>query len=216
MFLDVLDNSSETNRLLRGSDQGQLQAWDALLQRHHDRLRRMVSLRIDHRLRGWIDPSEVVRLAWIEACNRRGEYLDRPPGSFFLWMRGLAGAQLQEIQQQRLGEELPRTDRPLSLHRDSLPPATSFALAAQLLGQQGSPSQAALRSRRLLQLEDALNSMDAVEREVLALRHFEQLDNAETAALLQIDEGSASRTYLRALKRLREILNSLPSEGTRS
>jgi RNA polymerase sigma-70 factor (ECF subfamily) len=98
----------------------------------------------------------------------------------------------------------------VSLHRGALPQASSVSLAAQLLGRYSSPSQAAMRAELQIRIQEALNSMDALDREVLALRHFEQLSNAETAEILGLQETAASNRYVRALKRLRKILLSTP------
>jgi RNA polymerase sigma-70 factor (ECF subfamily) len=201
------DNSSETNRLLHAAAEGRADGWDALLGKHRARLRRMVSLRLDRRMRGAVDPSDIVRQACADAAAHRAEYLQAPAESFFLWLRRLAGSRLNDLQRLRLGEP-PTAGRDLSLRRGPPPAATSFAIAAQLLGQAAQPNQAEIRAQRLGRLEDALNAMDPVEREVLALRHFEQLTNAETAAVLELPEGDASRLYIRSLKRLKEILSS--------
>jgi RNA polymerase sigma-70 factor (ECF subfamily) len=100
--------------------------------------------------------------------------------------------------------------RELSLNHGGLPEATSAAIAAHLLSPDSTPSEAAIRSERKRRLEDALNSMDPLDREVLALRHFEHLSNAETAHVLGLGSSAASKRYLRALQRLREILASMP------
>ena len=100
--------------------------------------------------------------------------------------------------------------REVSLYRGALPDATSAALAAQLLGHETRPSEAAVRAEAKIRLQEALNAMDPIDREVLALRHFEQLTNAEAAHVLQIKEAAAGKRYLRALERLREILADLP------
>jgi RNA polymerase sigma-70 factor (ECF subfamily) len=100
--------------------------------------------------------------------------------------------------------------REVSLYRGSLPEATSAALAAQLLGRDPGPSEAAIRAEIKLRLEEALNNMDPLDREVLALRHFEHLSNAETAEVLGLGSSAASKRYLRALQRLRDILASMP------
>jgi RNA polymerase sigma-70 factor (ECF subfamily) len=100
--------------------------------------------------------------------------------------------------------------REVSLYRGSLPATSSAALAAQLLGRDTRPSEAAVRAERKIRLQEALNSMDPLDREVLTLRHFEQLNNAETAQVLGLRESAASKRYLRALKKLKEILTSLP------
>lgn len=98
----------------------------------------------------------------------------------------------------------------LSLHRGPTPAASSASLAAHLLGQLTSPSQAAIRAEARLSVQEALNAMDPVDREVLALRHFEQMSNAEAAEALEINESTASSRYLRALKRLKESLSRFP------
>jgi RNA polymerase sigma-70 factor (ECF subfamily) len=98
----------------------------------------------------------------------------------------------------------------VSLYRGSLPETTSAALAAQLLGHLTRPSEAAIRAETKVRLQEALNRMEPLEREVLALRHFEHLSNAETAQVLGIQESAASKRYLRALKRLKDILTSTP------
>ena len=100
--------------------------------------------------------------------------------------------------------------REVSLYRDALPEASSAALAAQLLGQHTSPSQAALRAERLLRLQEAVNLLDVLDREVLSLRHFEQLSRAETAQVLGITEAAAAKRYIRALKRLKDTLAGMP------
>jgi RNA polymerase sigma-70 factor, ECF subfamily len=98
----------------------------------------------------------------------------------------------------------------VSLHRGGLPAADSVSLAAQLLGKLTSPSQAAIKAETRLVVQEALNSMDPVDREVLALRHFEQLSTSETAEILGLSKAGAGSRYLRAIKRLRQILSQLP------
>jgi len=100
--------------------------------------------------------------------------------------------------------------REVSLYRDALPVASSAALAAQLLGKQTSPTQAAVRAERMLRIQEALNTLDPLDREVLTLRHFEQLTRAETAQVLGIAEAAAAKRYIRALKRLKDVLADLP------
>ena len=100
--------------------------------------------------------------------------------------------------------------REVSLYRGTMPEASSAALAAQLLGHATRPSEAAIRAEVKIRLQEALNAMDPIDREVLALRHFEQLTPAETAQVLGIKEKAAGMRYLRALKRLKDILTGLP------
>ena len=96
--------------------------------------------------------------------------------------------------------------REVSLYRGAMPAASSGALAAQLLGKHTSPSEAALRAERMLRVQEALNALDPVDREILSLRHFEELSRAEAARELGIEESAAAKRYVRALKRLKEAL----------
>ncbi len=202
----MAENSSATNELLRAAAGGDNQRWGALLARHRERLRRMVALRLDHRLQGRIDPSDVIQEAFLTASARLAEYLKQPSMPFFLWLRFLTGQKLLELHRHHLGAQARDASREVSLYRGALPETTSAALAAQLLGHLTRPSEAAIRAEMKIRLQEALNSMEPLDREVLALRHFEQLSNAETARVLGLQESAASKRYLRALKRLKEIL----------
>jgi RNA polymerase sigma-70 factor (ECF subfamily) len=203
-------NSGETDELLRRVAQGAPQEWGALLDRHRARLRRMVALRLDRRLQGRLDASDVIQEAFLEASARLADYLRQPDMPFFLWLRFLTGQKMMELHRQHLGAQMRDAGREISLYRGALPGASSAALAAQLLGHDTRPSEAAIRAERKIRLQEALNSMDPLDREVLALRHFEQLNNAETAQALGLNESAASKRYIRALKKLKDILTSLP------
>ena len=202
--------ASETAGLLRRAAQGDQAAWGALLVRSRDRLRRMVALRLDRRLQGRVDPSDIIQEACIDASARLAEYARQPDMPFFLWLRFLTGQRLVRVHRQHLGAEMRDVAREVSLYRGALPAATSAALAAQLLGRATRPSEAAVRAERSIRLQEALNSMDPLDREVLALRHFEQLSNAEAARVLGLQESAAAKRYVRALKRLRVILDARP------
>ena len=203
-------NSSDTDDLLERSAQGDQQGWGALLARHRERLRRMIALRLDHRLQGRIDASDVIQETYLEAWGRLADYLRNPTMPFFLWLRFLAGQKLVTLHRHHLGVEMRDPNREVSLFRGSLPETSSAALAAQLLGHDTRPSEAAVRAELKIRLQEALNTMDALDREVLALRHFEQLTRAEIAQLLDISEAAVSKRYIRALKKLKEILIHMP------
>jgi RNA polymerase sigma-70 factor (ECF subfamily) len=206
----MVDNSSETNDLLRLAAAGDSQGWGALLTRHGDRLRRMVALRLDQRLQGRIDPSDVLQEAYLEAWARLAEYLRNPTMPFFLWLRFLAGQKLVTLHRHHLGRQMRDPVREISLYRGALPEASSAALAAQLLGHDTRPSEAAIRIELKIRLQEALNQMEALDREVVALRHFEQLSRAETAQVLGMSESAVSKRYIRALQRLKDILAEMP------
>lgn len=201
---------SESSDLLRRAGQGDAQALGQLLETHRKRLRRMVHLRFDPRLQGRIDPSDVIQETYLEAAERLAEYLRDPKMPFFLWLRFLTGQKLLELRRHHLGTQARDAARELSIYQGAMPEASSACLAAQLLGKRTAPLEAAIRAEMKLRLQEALNGMEPMDREVLALRHFEQFNNAETAQLLGISESGASSRYLRALKRLKGILGQAP------
>ena len=129
---------------------------------------------------------------------------------FFLWLRWLAGMKLNALHRKHLGFRVRDAAREVSFERAAMPPATSVALAAQLLGRLTRASEVAMRPERKVRLQEALEAMDEVDREVLVLRHFEELTNAEAAQTLGLQESAASKRYIRALKRLKDVLRSMP------
>ena len=205
----VLDNS-ETTRLIERAVRGDQRALGELLSRHRGRLRRMVALRLDRRLQGRVDPSDVIQEACLDAARRLPEYQRNPAMPFFLWLRLVVGQRLVDEHRKHLGAAARDAGREISLYRGALPETTSAALAAQLLGRLTAPSQAAIRAERKIRLQEALNSLDPIDREVLALRHFEELSNGEAAAVLGLDKSAASKRYARALIRLKDFLASRP------
>ncbi len=205
----MCDKSGEIADLLRAAAAGDKQALDQLFQRYRSRLKRMVRLRMNSRLQGRIDDSDVLQEAFLDASRKLGDYLDDPQIPFFLWLRSIIGNKLLEVHRTHLGTQMRDATREVSLHRGALPTANSMSLAAQLLGKFTSPSNAAVKTERRIQLQEALNNIDEADREILALRHFEQLSNAEVALELGIEISTASKRYMRALARLQKILKEL-------
>ena len=203
-----MSDSSQSSVLLQRATQGDARALGDLMMRDRDRLTRVVKFRIDPRLRGRIDACDVVQEAYVEATSRFASYAEDAKMPFFLWLRFITLQKLCELHRRHLGVQARDVSRELSLYNGPMPEASSAVLAAQLIGKLTTPSHAAVRAEMKLQLEEALNSMDAVDREVLALRHFEQLSNAESARVLDINESAASNRYVRAVKRLRKVLDS--------
>jgi len=200
----------DTQSLIDRAVQGDQAAWGELLARSRDRLRRMIALRLDRRLQGRVDASDVIQDAMLEASKRLADYRRNPTMPFFLWLRFLTGQRLLEQHRRHLGAQGRDAGREISLYRGAMPETTTAALAAQLLGRHTSPSQAAVRAERKIRLQEALNSLDPIDREVLALRHFEQLSNGEVAQVLGLDKSGASKRYARALIRLKDILANMP------
>jgi RNA polymerase sigma-70 factor (ECF subfamily) len=196
---------------------GEAAGWNALVGRFHDRLRRMIAVRLDPRLHGRFDPSDVLQETYLDAFSRLPEYLREPKFPFFLWIRYLTGHHLGRIHRDHLGRQIRDAGREVSLYRGAMPEASSAALAAQLLGKECRPSELGAAAERMLRLEEALNRMTPIDREVLSLRHFEHLTRAESAQVLGITEAAVAKRYLRALERLKEVLALLPGglEGFR-
>ncbi len=204
-------SSNDSIELIERARLGDSQALNAIFARHRDRLRRMVQMRLDLRLRSRIDPSDVLQEAYTEVARRLEEYLHQPQKMpLFIWLRFLVGERLIFLHRHHLGVQMRDARRQVSIYRSALPEASTAALAAHLLGQHTSPTEAAVRAERAVRLQEALNSIDPLDREVLTLRHFEQLTRAETAQVLGIEEPAAAKRYVRALKRLKEILASMP------
>ena len=201
---------NDTDRLLARAAAGDRASWGALLTRYEERLRHLVAFRLDPRLQGRVEVADVIQEVYLEAWKHLADYLRRPTVPLFLWLRGIAGNKLLELHRHHLGTRMRDAGREVSLYRGTMPEATSAALAAQLLGRLTRPSEAAIRAEVKLRLQEALNAMEPLDREVLALRHFEQLSNAEAAQVLGIKEKAAGKRYLRALKRLKDILAGMP------
>ncbi len=204
------NNSGESAALLERALAGDQGALNALLTRHRDRLRRMIEMRLDSRLQARIDASDVIQDAFVEVTERLPEYLRAPTLPLFLWLRLIVGERLVRLHRHHLGTHMRDASREVALFHGALPAASSAALAAQLLGKHTSPTQAVLRAERILRVQEALNALDPIDREMLSLRHFEELTAAEAARVLGIEESAAAKRYFRALMRLKTLLAALP------
>src|SRR5277367_1592463 len=160
-------DSTDSADLVARASAGDREALSALLVRHRDRLRRMVEMRLDTRLQARLDASDVVQEAYVEVAERLDEYLRDPKLPLFLWLRLVVGERLMKLHRHHLGTQMRDAGREVSLYRGALPAASSAALAAQLLGRHTSPTQAILRAERILRLQEALNALEPIDREIL-------------------------------------------------
>jgi RNA polymerase sigma-70 factor (ECF subfamily) len=206
----MTDDAHEFQDLLRRAGGGDAAACQELFSRYRDRLKRMIHLRMSRRLQGRVDDSDVLQEAFVDVARRLAEYVANPRLPFYLWLRHLTGLKLVEVHRKHLGSQLRDADREITLHRGGFPEADSASLAAQLLGTATSPSQAAIKAETRLFVQEALNQMDPIDREILALKHFEQLSTSEIAEVLGLSKAGAGSRYLRAIKRLRAILAQIP------
>jgi RNA polymerase sigma-70 factor (ECF subfamily) len=185
---------------------GDRQALAELFARHRERLRRMVDVMLDRRLYGRVDAEDILQEAYLDASDRIEQYIDEHSGSLFVWLRMNVKQTLFNVHRRHLGTEMRDANRDVSLFSRHRAQASSASFALQLLGQLTSPSQLAIRQELIEKLEEALLTMAPIDREVLTLRHFDQLTNSEVAAELGIQVKAASIRYTRALRRLKAIL----------
>lgn len=200
-------STMEPEELLSRAKAGDTGALAELFDLYRERLWQMVRLRLDARLQRRIDPSDILQETYLDVSRRFPEYAANPQMPFFLWLRWLTGQRLIDLHRAHLGAKMRDVRQEMSLYRGALPQASSVSLAAQLLGRLTSPSQAAVRAESQVRVQEALNGMEAIDREVLALRHFEMLTNEETAEVLGISRKAASNRYVRALKKLKALLS---------
>jgi RNA polymerase sigma-70 factor (ECF subfamily) len=179
----------------------------ALFEQYRPRLRQMVRLRIDGRVRGRVDPSDVLQEAYLDIRARLPEYAADPRIPLLLWMRMIVGQRLIDVHRRHLEARMRDARLEVSLHSGPLPQVSSESLAAHLLGKDTSPSRVLERAENRALVQQTLEGMDPLDREVLALRHFEMLTNSECALALGISKSAASNRYVRALMRVKEALD---------
>jgi RNA polymerase sigma-70 factor (ECF subfamily) len=206
---DARSSDDPSNPVARLQSGGR-QALATLFDDYRDRLRRMVELRLDPRIRARLDASDVVQDAFLDVANDLDAYLADPKLPPLLWLRVHVGRRLTTLHRKHLGTRMRDAGLEISLFQGAMPQASSAALASMILGRHTSPTQAAQRAERMLRVQEALNSLDPIDREVLALRHFEQLGRAEAAQVLGISQEAGAKRYFRALKRLKDVLATMP------
>lgn len=200
------DASSNDEELLARASTGDDCALAEILNRNRQRLKRMVRTRLDWRLHGRFDPSDVIQDVYLDAARRLPEYVKSPTIPFFLWLRSLTAQRLIDLHRQHLGAKMRDAGQEVHLPYGAYPPASSLSLVSQLIGSTSTPARKAIRAELQAQVQEALQSLDALDREVLTLRHFEMLTNNEVAEVLGIQKTAASNRYIRAIKRLSAVL----------
>jgi RNA polymerase sigma-70 factor (ECF subfamily) len=209
-IMSAAANSSATVQLLLHLGPGRdSRTVSELFGRHRERLRKLIRLRLDWRLRGKVSSSTILDQVYIDVCKQIDRFDQNAGGSFHLWLREIVGKRLEQIHREHLGDPGLDIKRELHLQRGALPEVTAASMAAQLLGDRAA-NQSAVRSNMLRLLEGALNGMDAVDREMIALRNFEELTADEAATVLGMSKTAATIRHLQAVKKLNEILASVP------
>ncbi len=203
-----MSDSDEANFIQRAQN-GDAGALGQLLETHRDRLVRMIRFRMDRRLLGRIEPDDVVQETYVVVTSRIHDYTgDNAAVPFFVWLRFLTLQKLAELHRRHLNVKARDAGRDVPLRNSPLSQTSSAVMAAELAANQTSPSQAAVRAELQTRLHKALEEMEPMDREVIALRNFEQLSNTECASVLNIAASAASNRYIRALKRLKVIIEA--------
>jgi len=196
-------NSCDTERLLRQAQGGDGQAFEDLFARHRAYLRQVVAVRLDPRIRPRLDPSDVVQEAQLDAFRRFGDFLERRPMSFRLWLRKTTCERLLMLRRYH------RTAARRSVDKEvGLPDGSAFVLVNQLLAGGSAPSQRLQRSESARRIRNVMAQLQEADREILLMRNLEALSNQEVAEVLQIEPVAASQRYGRALLRLRKLLQA--------
>jgi RNA polymerase sigma-70 factor (ECF subfamily) len=203
-----MDETADVGALVDRLQAGDQLALGELFSRYRDRLGRMIQFRLDGRLRGRVATSDVLQEAYIDALKRLPHYQAAPGMPFLIWLRWVTMQRLVEVHRQHLGARMRDAGREVAFDAGGSLAASSEKIA-DFFGDQTSPSQAAERAEAMDQLRQALDQLDPTDREVLALRHFEELSNLETATVLGIQPAAASKRYVRALERLKGALEKL-------
>ncbi len=196
---------TESKLLVRAAD-GDADAVGQLFESQRERLERLVHFRMHSRLRMRVNPSDVIQDTFLDASRRLKEFSENPQVPFYVWMRFLACQRLAQLHRHHLSRQLRTANREVSLDEAGNLSWTSSGLASQIAGTLTSPSIAAQKGELQTQLLEIIDHLDDLDREILVLRHFEQLTNNECANILQLSATAASNRYIRALERLRAAL----------
>ncbi len=192
--------------MLENARQGDANAVEQLLHEFRLPLRRVIDLRLDPQLARRLDASDIVQDVLLEANQRLIEYLRTPKMPFKLWLRHLAQDRIIDAHRRHRQAQRRSIDKEQPLQRPAWVDESSIQLAAQLIDSEKTPASAAIHHELKIRFEDALTKVSDDDREIIVLRHHEQLSNQDVAAFLGITEAAASMRYLRAIRKLREVL----------
>jgi RNA polymerase sigma-70 factor (ECF subfamily) len=208
----VID-SVDLQQLTRASESGDTTALASVFARYRPRLRRMVQLRLNTQLQGRIDPSDVVQDAFAEAARVLPSYLQEQPLPVHLWLRKLTGQAILQAHRKHLQAAKRDAFRDVRIDGNDYAAVSTDSLANELAGSMASPASAAIQREQATMLAAALQKLSDLDREILVLRHFEQLSGAETATTLGMNHEAVKKRYLRALLKLKSMLPSNDSEN---
>jgi RNA polymerase sigma-70 factor (ECF subfamily) len=200
--------AEKTMELLKGVEAGDRSAVDRLLDRHREAVRRMIHMRLDHALAGRVDASDVVQDVMLEASQRMSDYLRSPNMPFHLWLRQLAKDRIIDMHRRHRAAQRRSVDREQNLSNLNTDERSSADLASLLRDAELTPAAASIRKEMEARFLVALGQLEEADREVVIMRHFEHLGNGEVAEALGLSAPAAGMRYLRAIRRLRELLGT--------
>jgi RNA polymerase sigma-70 factor (ECF subfamily) len=206
-------DTSQTQELLGAARAGDAEARNQLLERHRDALRRMIAMRMDPVLARRLDASDIVQDVLVEANRRLSDYLGKTGMPFHLWLRHLARDRLIDAHRMHRVAARRSLDREQTLERPADGDRSAFDLAAIIADRQLTPAAAATHHELEMRFAAAIERLDETDREVVLMRHFEQLSNGEVAQALELSDAAAGMRYLRAMRRLRDMLQEPPSQA---
>jgi len=207
----MMPDSPETEKLLEQARQGDGAAVERLLAQQREPVRRMIGLRLDPAIAQRVDASDVVQEVLLEASRRLRDFLSSPVMPFHLWLRHIARDHIIDAHRRHRQAQKRGVDREQRMVLPAWAERSSLELAGQLMDPERTPASAAIQQELERRLHEAIAQLDEDNREVILMRHFEQLSNQEVAAELALTEAAASMRYLRAVRRLRELL--VPEKG---
>ena len=204
-------SDSETTQLLQRAQRGDAHAVEQLMNKHRQRLRRMISVRMDPRLTSRVDPSDVVQETLADASRKLPEYAREQPLPFYPWLRQIAWSRLVDLHHQHIDAKKRSITREQKLDMD-VSDESVLDLARQFVSSGTSPSARLVRQELHQRAREAMARMEPNDREVLVMRHLEQMQISEIAAVLNLTESAVKMRRLRAIERLRNRLG-VDSQG---
>jgi RNA polymerase sigma-70 factor (ECF subfamily) len=206
-------DTSQTQELLNAARGGDAEARNQLLERHRDALRRMIAMRLDPMVARRLDASDIVQDVLVEANRRLTDYLQKSGMPFHLWLRHLARDQVIDAHRMHRVAARRSVDREQAFERSPNDSRSAFDLASLLADREMTPAAAATHHELEARFQAAIELLDDTDREVILMRHFEQLSNGEVAQALELSDAAAGMRYLRAMRRLRDLLQEPPSQA---
>jgi RNA polymerase sigma-70 factor, ECF subfamily len=206
----------EIEELLRDAARGGELAVRRLLELYRERLRQMIAARLDRRLAPRLDPSDVVQETLADAARRLPDYLRDRPLPFYPWLFRLAADRLARTRRDHVASTARGIGREERIDGPSHGEDTASRWSDRLTADETTPGRRLVREERRLLLAGAIERMDEADREVLGLRYLDRLAFDEIAAVLEIGLSAAKMRHLRALERLRRMLEELGVEPSTS